>query len=133
MLLTVDDRSYYEAIAQIIPILFLTMAIGEARVRIRDTVSLRSAVLGVLFIGVVLVAAEVAALRVLTSGSSSRVAKDLTALGLGIGFAWIVRTLAFSVCRDKTEDENEMAAGIAVVVDASFAMIAAIVTVTLIL
>jgi hypothetical protein len=128
----VGERSYYEAIAQIIPILFLAMAIGEARVRIRDTISLRTAVLGVLFIGVLLVAAEVAALCVLKSGHSSRVARDLTAVGLGVGFAWVVRTLAIGVCRDRTKDENDVPAEIAVLIDAAFAMIASVVTVGLI-
>lgn len=133
MLVEVSDRSYYEAIAQIIPILFLTMAIGEARVRIRDTVSLRSAVLGVLFIGALLVAAEVAALRVLKTGHGSHVAKDATALGLGVGFAWVVRTLAIGVCRDRTEDEDELPTGVAVLVDAAFAVTASVVTIALIL
>lgn len=133
MLDTVSDRSYYEAVAQVIPILLLAMAIGEARVRIRDTVSLRSAVLGVLFIGAVLVAAEVAALRVLMAGEGSRIAKDLTALGLGVGLAWVVRTLAIAVSRDKTEDEDQLPVGIAVLIDVAFAMTALAVTFVLIL
>jgi hypothetical protein len=132
MLVNVSNRSYYEAVAQIIPILFLTMAIGEARIRIRDTISLRRAVLGVLFIGAVLVAAEVAALRVLKTGGSSRAVKDLTAVGLGVGFAWVARTLAVAVCRDRTEDENELPGGITVLIDAAFAITALLVTAALI-
>lgn len=133
MLVAVSDKSYYEAVAQIIPILLLTMAIGEARVRVRDTVSLRKAVLGVLFIGVVLVAAEVAALRALMAGEGSRIAKDLTALGLGVGLAWVVRTLATAVCRDRTENEDELPAGIAVLIDATFFVTALVVMIVLIL
>lgn len=119
-----SDRSYYEAIAQIIPILFLTMAVGEARVRVRDSVSLRGAVLGVLFIGFLLVAAEVAALRVLIAGHGSRIARDLTGLGVGVGIAWVVRTLAIGVSRDRTETDGELPADIAVLIDAAFAVTA---------
>jgi hypothetical protein len=101
------EKSYYEAVAQIIPILFLTMAIGEARVHVRDTVSPRNAILGVLFIGAVLVAGEVAALRVLEANDGSRLAKDLTALSIAVGFAWIVRTLATVVHRDRNDSDEE--------------------------
>ncbi len=132
MLDAVSDRSYYEAAAQIIPILLLTMAIGEAKVRIRDTVSLRNAVLGALFIGIVLVAGEVAAIRVLMTDEGSRVAKDLTALGLGVGLAWVVRTLATAVWRDRT-DSGALPAEIAVLIDASFAVTAVVITCALIL
>lgn len=133
MLDAVSDRSYYEAAAQIIPILLLTMAVGEAKVRIRDTVSLRGAVLGALFIGIVLVAGEVAAIRVLMTGEDFRIAKDLTALGLGVGLAWVVRTLATAVWRDRTDNEDELPAEIAVLIDASFAVTAVVVICALIL
>lgn len=84
------DRSYYEAVAQIIPILFLTMAVGEARLRIRDTISPRRAIIGVLFIAAVLVVGEIAALRSLEAGHGTRLAKDLTALAVAVGLGWIV-------------------------------------------
>jgi xanthine/uracil permease len=115
-------KGYYEAVAQIIPILFLTMAVGEARVRVRDTLSTRTAVLGVLFIGALLAAGEVAALRAIEVGHGTRVAKDLTAVALGVGVAWIVRSLAEVVYRDRTEEEEE--AGIGVLIDAAFAVTA---------
>jgi hypothetical protein len=102
-------------------------------VRIRDTVSLRSAVLGALFIGVVLAAGEVAAVRVLMTGEGFRIAKDLTALGLGVGLAWVVRTLATAVWRDRTDDEDELPAEIAVLIDASFAVTAVVIICALIL
>lgn len=50
MLVMVSDQSYYEAIVQVIPILLLTMAVGEARLRVRDTLSIRTAILGVLLL-----------------------------------------------------------------------------------
>jgi hypothetical protein len=133
MLVKVSDRSYYEAIAQIIPILLLTMAVGEARVRVRDTVSLRAAILGVLFIGAVLVAGEIAALRALEVGHGSRLAKDLTVLAVAVGFAWVVRSLAQFVYRDRSNSDEEPPPGIALLIDVAFAVTAAVVVCALIL
>lgn len=116
-------KCYYEAVAQIIPILFLTMAVGEARVRVRDTLSTRTAVLGALFIGGLLAAGEVAALRAVEVGHGGRVAKDLTAFALGIGIAWIVRSLAEVAYRDRMDEEEEET-GVAVLIDSAFALTA---------
>jgi hypothetical protein len=117
-------KGYYEAVAQIIPILFLAMAVGEARVRVRDTLSVRTAVLGVLFIGALLAAGEVAALRAVEVGHGSRLAKDLTAFGLGVGIAWIVRSLAVVVYRDRDEEGDAEEPGIELLIDGAFAVTA---------
>lgn len=126
-------NGYYEAVAQIIPILFLTMAVGEARVRIRDTLSTRAAVLGVLFIGGLLASGEVAALRAIEVGHGSHLARDLTAFALGVGVAWVVRSLAVVVYRDRHEDEAEPPRDIAVLIDGAFAVTAIAVVCALIL
>jgi hypothetical protein len=128
-----SGRSYYEAVAQIIPILFLTMAVGEARVRIRETISPRNAVIGVLFIAAVLVAGEIAALRSLEAGHGTRLAKDLTALAMAVGLGWIVRTLAGVVARDRTEDAGEPPPEITVLIDGAFFVTAVCVGCALIL
>jgi hypothetical protein len=132
MLVKVSDRSYYEAIVQIIPILLLTIAIGEARLRVRDTVSIRAAILGVLFIGAVLVAGEVAALHALEVGHGSRLAKDLTVMAVAVGLAWVVRSLAQFVYRDRRDGDEEPPSGIAVLIDAAFAVTAVVVVCALI-
>jgi hypothetical protein len=128
------DTGFYEVIAQVIPVLFLTMAIGEARVQVRDTIVTRNAILGVLFIGGVLVAGELAALHVLEVGHGTRITKDLAVLALAVGLGWIVRSLASVVYRDRGDDEEaEPPAGLAVLIDASFFVTAIIVVVALIL
>jgi hypothetical protein len=126
-------KGYYEAVAQIIPILFLAMAVGEARVRVRDTLSVRTAVLGVLFIGALLAAGEVAALRAVEVGHGSHLAKDLTVFGLGVGIAWIVRSLAVVVYRDRDEEGDGEEPGIELLIDGAFAVTAIGVICTLIL
>lgn len=128
-----SDRRYYEAIVQVIPILLLTMAVGEARLRIRDTVSIRAAILGVLFIGAVLVAGEVAALRALEVGHGSRLAKDLTVMAVAVGLGWVVRSLAQFAYRDRSDGDEEPPPGIAVLIDAAFFVTAAVVICALIL
>jgi len=128
------DQGFYEVIAQVIPVLFLTMAIGEARVQLRDTISPRNAILGVLFIGGVLVAGELAALHALEVGHGTRITKDLVVLALAVGLGWIVRSLASVAYRDRSDEkEAEPPAGLAVLIDASFFVTAAIVVVALIL
>lgn len=127
------DLGFYEVIAQIIPVLFLTMAIGEARVQIRDTIAPRNAILGVLFIGGILVAGELAALHALEAGHGTRITKDLVVLALAVGLGWIVRSLASLVYRDRGGEEVEPPAGMAVLIDASFFVTAIIVVVALIL
>jgi hypothetical protein len=130
--LKVSDRSYYEAIVQIIPILLLTMTVGEARLRIRDTIPLRTAILGVLFIGTVLVAAEIAALHALEVGHGSWLAKNLSVVAVAVGLGWIVRSLAEFVYRDRSDDEEEPPPEIAVLIDATFLVTAIVVICALI-
>lgn len=132
MLVKMSDRSYYEAIAQIIPILLLTMAVGEARLRLRDTLSIRTAILGVLFIGGVLVAGEIAALHALEVGHGSRLVKDMTVIAVAVGLAWIVRSLAQFVYRDRSDGDEEPPPGIAVLIDAAFGVTAVVVLCALI-
>ncbi len=134
MLGPMAGQGFYEVIAQIIPVLFLTMAIGEARVQVRDTIAPRNAILGVLFIGGVLVAGELAALHALEVGHGTRITKDLVVLALAVGLGWIVRSLASVVYRDRDGDpQAEPPAGLAVLIDASFFVTAIIVVVVLIL
>ena len=97
------------------------MAIGEARVQVRDTIAPRNAILGVLFIGGVLVAGELAALRVLEVGHGTRVTKDLAVLAVAVGLGWVVRSLAAVAHRDRGDDgKAEPPAELAVLIDASF-------------
>jgi hypothetical protein len=110
------------------------MAIGEARVQVRDTIVTRNAILGVLFIGGVLVAGELAALHVLEVGHGTRLSKDLMVLAVAVGLGWVVRSLASVVYRDRDGGaEAEPPAGLAVLIDASFLVTAIIVVVGLIL
>ncbi|HET7589483.1 MAG TPA: hypothetical protein VFK14_04780 [Solirubrobacterales bacterium] len=132
MLIKVSGQSYYEAIVQVIPILLLTMAVGEARLRVRDTISIRTAILGVLFIGALLVAGEVAALHALEVGHGSRLTKDLTVIAVAVGLGWVVRSLAQFVYRDRSDGEEEPPPGIAVLIDSAFAATAVIVICALI-
>lgn len=133
MLASVTDTGFYEVIAQIIPVLFLTMAIGEARVRVRDTIAPRNAILGVLFIGGTLVAGELAALHVLEVGHGTRVTRDLAVLAVAVGLGWVVRSLASTVYRDRDDEHAEPPSGLAVLIDASFFVTAVIVVIALIL
>lgn len=119
-----SDLSYYEAIVQIIPILLLTMAVGEARLRVRDTISIRNAILGVLFPGAVLAAGEIAALHALKVGHGSRLAEDLTVVAVAVGLGWIVRSLAQFAYRDRSDGDEEPPPGIALLIDASFVVTA---------
>lgn len=104
-------QSYYEAVAQIIPILFLALAIGEARVRVRETLSPRTAIVGGLVIGAVLLAGEVAALKVLQGDRQTNGTEFLTSISLAVGFGLVVHYLGRAVYKDTTGHDSEEAPG----------------------
>lgn len=119
-----NDLTYYEAVAQIIPILLLAMAVGESRLQARKSVSPVFAVFAVLAIGGVMVAGEVAALRVLGDGSGSNIAKQLTAISVAIGLAVIVNYLAVRIYRDVAGEEAKAPRALSTVVIFAFALVA---------
>jgi hypothetical protein len=134
MLGTMVDKSFYEVIAQIIPVLMLTMAVGETRVRVRDTISPRGAILGVLLIGAVLVAGELSALRAIETGYGTELTKDLAVFAVAVGLGWVVRSLAAIVHRDCAEGEDEEPPPeIALLIDGSFVVTAVGVVLVLVL
>ncbi len=102
---------YYEAVAQIIPILFLALTIGEGRVRVRETLSPRTVMLGAMFVGAVLLAGEVAALKVVQGDAPSNGSEFLTSISLAMGFGLILRYLGGMAYKDRTGEDSEDAPG----------------------
>lgn len=54
-------------------------------------------------------------------------AKDLTVLAVAVGLAWVVRSLAQFAYRDRSDGDEEPPPGIAVLIDAAFAVTAVVV------
>ena len=83
MIVTAAQQSFYEASAQVIPVLLLVLAVEMARYRApREPVWVAYSFLGGV-LGMIL--GEVAALAALAEGSDSFVTASFTAGGIGIG------------------------------------------------
>ena len=118
-------RDYYSAVAEIIPVLFLALAIGEGHVHVRETLSPRTAILGALFISVLMASGEIAALRVLQGDRSNNLTEFLSAMSLAIGFGLVIHYVGRVVYRDTTgEDSEEAPAQLSVLLDLSWALAA---------
>lgn len=127
-----QGRDYYAAVAEIIPILFLALAIGKGRVHVRETLSPRTAIVGALFIGILLVSGEVAALRVLQGDRSSNLTEFLSAMSLAIGFGLVIHYIGRVAYKDMTgEDSEEAPAQLSVLLDLSWAIAAVAIFVAL--
>jgi hypothetical protein len=94
------DLDFYEASAQVIPVLLLAAAVGESRVKIRKRVNGHAAIILVFAVALAICAGEVAALRVLTSGDDSKLLFDLTAMSLGLGLGFLIQYLSRAAYND---------------------------------
>jgi hypothetical protein len=112
-LITEANQQFFEAAAQVIPVLLLAAAIGEARLKIRNLVNVYAAMFAIFIVASAVVVGEVAALRVLVTGDSSQREFGLTALSLGLGFGFVVQYLAFAAYRDIAGPEAEPTQGVA--------------------
>lgn len=89
------QQAFYEAAAQIIPILLLVMAVGEYRLGRRiNPAKAHEVYPAVIFVTVVMLVGELAALRVLLRGSDSAALEALTNASLASGFAFLVISMA---------------------------------------
>jgi hypothetical protein len=101
------DSSFYEAAAQIIPVLLLAAAVGESRLKVRNEIDARLAGAVVFLVAVTICVGEIAALRVLVVGHDSRGIFDLTIFSLGIGLGFVVQYLTLAAYRDVAGPDAE--------------------------
>lgn len=100
------QESFYEAAAQVIPVLLLVMAVGEAGLRPRKSEPAWTGVLAVLTV-VIIIIGEIVALGVLSSGEESRATRFLTAQSIGMGLSFIVFRFALSLADDQKSASGE--------------------------
>lgn len=86
MVLVAAERAFYEASAQVIPVLLLVLAVEMARYQTPPQEPLR-AVYAFLFVVFGMVVAELAALIALAADADSFPLRMFTALGIGIGLS----------------------------------------------
>jgi hypothetical protein len=116
-------QGFYEAVAQIIPILFLALAVGESRLksrRNRDPFIVLSVILGV---ALTMLAGELAALRVLFTESDSEVLRGLCIASLALGFTLVLDYLGQAAFRDLADEDAEMPTRIRWLLDVSAAIV----------
>lgn len=94
------QRGFYEAAAQIIPILLLALAVGESRLKFRARGKPLVVIGAAFFFGCSVVGGEIAALRVLETGHDSAFLKGVTVISLSFGFAFLLQYLAWAAYRD---------------------------------
>jgi ABC-type nickel/cobalt efflux system permease component RcnA len=99
------NRAFYEAAAQVIPVLLLAAAVGESRIKVRRQVTARSAIGFIFLIAGAICAGELAALRALATGDDSQVLLALAALSLGLGLGLVVQYLGLAAYRDIAGDD----------------------------
>jgi hypothetical protein len=87
--------TFYETAAQIIPVLFLVMAVGESKIKTHNAP--KGVILGSLAILPILAAAEVAALAAVANGSGTGLASFLTRLGLATGLFYVLMLFAIRI------------------------------------
>jgi hypothetical protein len=105
--------AFYEAAAQVIPILLLTLAVGESRIKPRSRGTPLVAIGSVAAFGGCIIAGELAALRVLSLGHDSEALHSLTVLSLMIGLAFLLKYLAWAAYREVAGPEAEPSAAVA--------------------
>lgn len=93
------QQAFYDAAAQVLPILLLVMAVGETRLKARFATRLEDLWVNLfVFIPMVLfvVAGEIAALRALAQGNAGETEHTLTTAGFAMGltylFLWFLRS-----------------------------------------
>jgi hypothetical protein len=88
------QAGFYEAVAQVLPVLLLVMTVGEARLQKRKEghgkQDLGVAVLLTLAMAAFVVAGEIASLRVLMNGSDSETEEAFAVGGIGAGVTYVV-------------------------------------------
>jgi hypothetical protein len=96
------EQAFYGTAAQIIPILLLTMAFGETRFRASDDdlPAHWMSAMAIVFVVILMVFSELAALRVLAIGADSTATYVMTSVGLIIGSVFIVARAALGGLAD---------------------------------
>jgi hypothetical protein len=98
---------FYEAAAQVIPVLLLVMAFGESRLRVeRPEEATYLDAYAVLLGFLILVVGEVAALRVLLTGNDDGGLHFMAASGVAYGLAFIVSRFALQTLGDLRKQED---------------------------
>jgi hypothetical protein len=99
---------FYEAAAQVIPVLLLVMAFGETRLRVDMPKRANYSDAYFVLAGfLVVITGEVAALRVLATGQDDGGLHSLTASGLALGLSFILYRFAFLTMRDLRKKPGE--------------------------
>ncbi|HEV7563006.1 MAG TPA: hypothetical protein VGO24_05845 [Solirubrobacterales bacterium] len=98
---------FYEAAAQVIPILLLALAVGESRVKLQTRPNPVVAICLVALFGGCMIAGELAALRVLSEGHDSDFLHGLTVASLAFGLSFLLQYLAWAAFRDVVGPEKE--------------------------
>jgi hypothetical protein len=101
------DLDYFEAVSQVIPVLLLALAIGEARMKFRRELAVRDALVGALFILLVMAAGEAGALRALAERHGTETEIVLTALSVAFGLALVANYLLRATYREFTEADED--------------------------
>jgi len=119
------NAGYYEVAAQIIAILFLAMVIGEARFEVRRDVKPIYGLIVVLFAVFIMLAGEIAALRVLLLGKGTEAEKFLVRLSLASGMGFVVVEAAFATWGDLNGSKSELTIWVRVALGLSGSLAAA--------
>lgn len=93
------QMQFYEAAAQVIPVLLLVMAVGESSLRPRRTEPRWASYLALAMVFFIVIG-EIVALGVLASGEEGRLSRSLTAQSIGMGLSFIVFRFALSLWED---------------------------------
>jgi hypothetical protein len=100
-------KQFYEAAAQVIPVLFLAAAVGESRLKVRRVTNPYAAMSVIFIVAFAIAAGEVAALRVLVTGDGSETTFGLTTVSLGLGLGFVIQYLALAAYQDVAGDAAE--------------------------
>jgi len=88
------QTGFYEAVAQVLPVLLLVMTVGEARIQKRKEEhgkeDLGAAILITLAMAAFVIAGEVAALRALRHGSDGEVEEAFAVGGVAAGVSYVI-------------------------------------------
>ena len=99
---------FYEAAAQVIPVLLLVMAFGETRLRVDMPKRANYSDAYYVLAGfLVVIMGEIAALRALATGHDDGELHSLTAGGLALGLSFILYRFAFLTMHDLRKKPGE--------------------------